>query len=61
MVGEGEDPELAVLELLPGLEDVGDEEGEASVIVQPPGDTEGNDDDNDDDDDDDNDDDDDAE
>ena len=59
VVSEGEHPELAVLELLPGLEDVGDKEGEASVIVQPPGDTEGNDDDDDDEEDDDDDDDDD--
>ena len=52
MVCEGEDPELAVLELLPGLEDVGHQEGEAAVVVQPPADEEGNDDDDGDDEDD---------
>ena len=35
LVAEEEDPELAVGELLPGVEDVGEEEGETAVVVQP--------------------------
>ena len=35
-IGQREDAELAVLELLPGLDDVGQEEGQAAVIVEPP-------------------------
>jgi hypothetical protein len=36
LVGQGEDPQLAVAELLPGGEDVGQQQSEASIIVQPP-------------------------
>ena len=36
MVGQLEHPELAVLELLPGLKDVRQEQGEPAIIVQPP-------------------------
>ena len=35
-VGEGEDPQLGVGELLPGGEDVGQEQGETPVIIEPP-------------------------
>ena len=36
LIGQREDAELAVFKLLPGLDDVGEEEGQAAIIVQPP-------------------------
>ena len=36
MVGQLEHPELAVLELLPGLQDVRQQQGEPAIVVQPP-------------------------
>jgi len=36
VVGQLEHPELAVLELLPGLKDVRQEQGEPAIVVQPP-------------------------
>ena len=36
MVGQLEHPELAVLELLPGLKDVRQQQGEPAIVVQPP-------------------------
>ena len=36
LVGEGEDPEVALLELRPGRQDVGKQQGQAAVVVQPP-------------------------
>ena len=36
VVGQLEHPELAVLELLPGLKDVRQQQGEPAIVVQPP-------------------------
>ncbi len=36
LVGEGEHPEAAFPELRPRGEDVGQEEGQATVVVEPP-------------------------